>query len=764
MKHFHILIVLLFSATTLLGQRIKPDKRIRLAPDTTQAHALISDHAGRYQHTLLYHWIDSVFHISDSTIWVKEPTHIYYLDPVSVGTSGYKPTYQFSVDGTSIFKDYILIEHPSPSLFFSNDTSNIDAGFILLNDSTFSVTSIARIGWGGNGISAVPEESLDIPGTIKMRGLESTTPSGSTKMLVVDTVGKVAFMADIPTPGFDSTYIYAALSDSAADIRAADSDHQQLSIGSDTIYLERGGFIIVPLGFDSTHIYQALADSASDIRDDMPFHWDLYVEGSFMRYIGDDLGDIVDFVSGDNSIDITNVGSQLNFSTTESDPIYAASWWPGVTTADTLRWGIDLVDDADADPTNELFDSTHIYQALVDSAADIRADIPTVTVYTAGNGLSLSGSQFSLGDTITSSVNWYTDGLNAGFSIQSLQSTDLPFFRMRDSSGQISVGLDVKDFGGKLYSYYDLEVHANDNLYLSQIGNNDTLFIESTNIQIHDPWLNNFLYEFPGNAPTDGQLMKSDANGILSWQDDGGGSGNDYLTAVTHVQDTLTFVVQNQSDPILLVNDISVSELTNDVPYVPLSEMNDSLTWISNANDIYNKNSGNVGIGTSTPDELLHLQATADPAIKLTESGGTANHLSISNINASTAKFDKTNSSGAVLLDFFPNPSDGTSTAKTRFFRNTNTTGRVAMDVHKGDNTSAVNCSLSGNDDSYVNKTLGDFGVGTSSPVAKLHVTGGDIYVEDDGAAVILTSPNGTCYEVTVDNSGNLVTTSITCP
>ncbi len=52
---------------------------------------------------------------------------------------------------------------------------------------------------------------------------------------------------------------------------------------------------------------------------------------------------------------------------------------------------------------------------------------------------------------------------------------------------------------------------------------------------------------------------------------------NDYLTAVSHVQDTLKFVVQNQTDPILLLNDISVSELTNDVPFATLQQLIDSI-------------------------------------------------------------------------------------------------------------------------------------------------------------------------------------------
>ncbi len=702
MKHIHILVILLLSATTLFGQRIKPDKRIRLAPDTTQAHALISDHAGKYQHTLLYHWIDSVFHFSDSTIWVKEPTHIYYLDPVSVGTERYRPAYQLTVDGTGLFRDHILIENPSASLFFSNDTSNIDAGFILLNDSTFSVTSISRIGWGGNGISTNPEESLDIPGTIKMRGLESTTPTGATRMLVVDTVAKVAFMADIPQSGFDSTYIYAALADTAADIRTDDSDHQQLSLGSDTIYLERGGFVVVPSSFDTTHIYQALVDSASDIRDDMPHYWELYVEGSYMRDIGDDMGDIVDFVSGDNSIQISNLGSQVNFSTT------------------------------DADPTNELFDSTYIYQALVDTAAELRSVIDSAGISSLNfnNGITKTDDTVQLGgvlikSTLISSPSTHgtAKGPDYGLNLYNLRHLSLTNFVY---GGAIIWADDGAGYGEIPF----IEGYGGGELL---IGVADT-FEQAENKTYTD--LHPYSSIIINNKATGDEITLPE---FENTRDDAGMPENIISTNSTGGMES------HKLADILGASDS---------------------TWLFNGDSLYANitSAGKVGIGTTIPEELLHLQATADPGIKLTESGGPANHLIMSNINASTAKFDKTNSSGSVLLDFFPNPSDGTSTAKTRFFRNTNTTGRVAMDIHKGNNTSAVNCSLSGNEDSYVNKSLGDFGVGTSAPGTKLHVTGGNIYVEDDGAAVILTSPNGTCYEVTVDNSGNLVTTSVTCP
>lgn len=61
-------------------------------------------------------------------------------------------------------------------------------------------------------------------------------------------------------------------------------------------------------------------------------------------------------------------------------------------------------------------------------------------------------------------------------------------------------------------------------------------------------------------------------------------------------------------------------------------------------------------------------------------------------------------------------------------------------------------------------KSDGKIGIGTPAPKSQLQVTGGDIYLESANAGVIMKSPNGNCWKLTVDNSGNPVFTAITCP
>jgi len=55
-------------------------------------------------------------------------------------------------------------------------------------------------------------------------------------------------------------------------------------------------------------------------------------------------------------------------------------------------------------------------------------------------------------------------------------------------------------------------------------------------------------------------------------------------------------------------------------------------------------------------------------------------------------------------------------------------------------------------------------GIGTTAPKTKLHLAGGKVYVEANGQGVILKSPGGACFELTVTDAGALTTAAVACP
>ena len=55
-------------------------------------------------------------------------------------------------------------------------------------------------------------------------------------------------------------------------------------------------------------------------------------------------------------------------------------------------------------------------------------------------------------------------------------------------------------------------------------------------------------------------------------------------------------------------------------------------------------------------------------------------------------------------------------------------------------------------------------GIGTATPASALEVSGGDVYISNSANGVIMKSPDGTCYRLTVANGGSAVFTAITCP
>ncbi|MCD4792176.1 MAG: T9SS type A sorting domain-containing protein [Bacteroidales bacterium] len=58
---------------------------------------------------------------------------------------------------------------------------------------------------------------------------------------------------------------------------------------------------------------------------------------------------------------------------------------------------------------------------------------------------------------------------------------------------------------------------------------------------------------------------------------------------------------------------------------------------------------------------------------------------------------------------------------------------------------------------------FGNVGIGTNAPETKLHISEGDIYLEDINSGIIMKSPDGQCWKGKVDNSGQLNFENIDC-
>jgi hypothetical protein len=158
--------------------------------------------------------------------------------------------------------------------------------------------------------------------------------------------------------------------------------------------------------------------------------------------------------------------------------------------------------------------------------------------------------------------------------------------------------------GGKLYIDNDGNVGIGTNHQpQSKLHVKGNIFIDNNNSSLK---INN--YTFPSSDGDDGQVLKTDGNGNVSWSNDNDTNTDIYTTSVSLNNNTLTF---NRNDS--QTYSVDLSSLN--------SEDND---WAINGNNMYSLPSGNVGIGTNSPQNKLHIEGSGfdNSAIRFLNTAG----------------------------------------------------------------------------------------------------------------------------------------------